>query len=256
MFTIASWNVNSIKVRLAHVLQWLTTNTADVLCIQETKSQDQNFPEHDFREAGFHVSFYGQKTYNGVAIVSRSPIECPVQGLQGFEDEQARVLSADINGIHVIDVYVPNGQSLDSPKFQYKLNWLSALNAHLKDQLASKKDVVVLGDFNIAPEDRDVYDPAEWVGHVLCSPKEREAFENLLALGFHDSFRLFDQQDKSYSWWDYRQAMFRRGLGLRIDHILVSDGLSKNCVASIIDVEPRKWERPSDHTIVAARFDL
>jgi exodeoxyribonuclease-3 len=251
---IASWNVNSLRVRLEHVLTWISTEHPDVLALQETKTKDEDFPVQAFADAGYQVAFSGQPTYNGVAIISRSAATAISTGLQDFEDEQRRVLGATIDGFRILNLYVPNGQSVESDKYQYKLDWLSALTAQLKDELNRYQRIVILGDFNIAPEDRDVHDPEEWRGKVLCSEPERKALNNILQLGFTDTFRLFKNDAGCYSWWDYRAAGFRRNRGLRIDLILASNVLKKACSAACIDIEPRRWERPSDHTPVVAEF--
>jgi exodeoxyribonuclease-3 len=247
---LATWNVNSLKVRLPHLLEWLAANSADVVCLQETKSEDKNFPEEEIRQAGYHVVFSGQKTYNGVAILSREPVSDVRCGIPNFEDEQKRVIAATLNGVRIVCVYIPNGQEVGSDKYNYKLKWLAALNKCLKEDLAKYPKLALLGDYNIAPDDRDVYDPVAWQGNVLVSEPERDAFKALLLLGLRDSFRLFDQAEKSYSWWDYRMMAFRRNMGLRIDHILISPALQ--CTSCVIDKAPRKLERPSDHTIVVA----
>ncbi len=249
---LATWNVNSLKVRLPHLLDWLDATQTGVVCLQETKLEDSKFPRAEIEAAGYRVAYAGQKTYNGVAIVSRLPIEDVQAGIPGFADEQKRVLAATVGGIRVVCVYIPNGQSLDSDKYLYKLRWLNALNAWLKDELARHPNLALLGDYNIAPEDRDVHDPAAWVGNVLVSAPEREQFQSLLGLGLADAFRLFEQPEKSFSWWDYRAAGFRRDLGMRIDHILLSPPLAGRCTAVEIDKAPRKLERPSDHTPVVA----
>lgn len=247
---LATWNVNSLKVRLPQVLDWLAENSVDVLCLQETKQQDADFPQETLLEAGYYSAFAGQKTYNGVAILSRTPaIEVQI-GIPDYDDEQKRVIAATFGDIRVVDVYIPNGQSLDSDKYQYKLGWLKALHDWLKQELVRYPKLVLLGDYNIAPEDRDVHDPAAWVGNVLVSEPERAAFQSLLALGLNDSYRLFEQADKSFSWWDYRMMGFRRNLGMRIDHILISNALAEHCKSCSIDKAPRKLERPSDHTPV------
>ena len=207
-------------------------------------------PAAELEQAGYHAVFSGQKTYNGVAIISRQPISNVQCGIPGFEDEQKRVIAATINGVRVVCVYIPNGQEVGSDKYQYKLKWLGTLTAWLRDELTRYPRLALLGDYNIAPEDRDVYDPVAWQGNVLVSEAERDAFKNLLQIGLRDAFRLFEQADKSYSWWDYRMMAFRRNMGLRIDHILVSSGLQ--CSSCIIDKTPRKLERPSDHTLVIA----
>jgi exodeoxyribonuclease-3 len=253
---IATWNVNSLKVRLPHVLDWLAKQQPDVLCLQETKIEDGNFPLEAISRAGYQALFSGQKTYNGVAILSRSVCGDVVAAVPGFADAQKRVLAATIDRVRVVCVYVPNGESVESEKYQYKLRWLAALSAWLKGEIDRFPLLTVLGDFNVAPEDRDVYDPAAWTGQVLFSAAEREAFRNLLALGLHDSFRLFDQPERSFSWWDYRMNAFRRKMGLRIDHVLLSGELATCCTACSIDVEPRKAERPSDHAPVIADLKL
>ena len=251
---LATWNVNSLKVRLPQVLDWLASHQPDVLCLQETKLEDVNFPVAEIAAAGYQVLFSGQKTYNGVAILSKAPASEAVTAIPGFVDEQKRVLAATIAGVRVINLYVPNGQSVDSDKYQYKLGWLAALTAWLADELARYPRLAVLGDFNIAPDERDVYDPNAWEGQVLFSLPEREAFRQLTGLGLADSFRLFEQPEKSYSWWDYRMNAFRRNMGLRIDHILLNPVLAETCVSCIIDKEARKAERPSDHAPVMVEF--
>ncbi|MDX8399659.1 MAG: exodeoxyribonuclease III [Gallionellaceae bacterium] len=250
---LATWNVNSLKVRLPHLLQWFETSPVDVICLQETKQQDVDFPQAELEAAGCHSVFSGQKTYNGVAIISRAPISDVQFGIPDFEDPQKRVIAATINGIRVVCVYIPNGQSLDSDKYQYKLKWLAALNSWLKEELVRFPTLALLGDFNIAPEDRDLHDPVAWAGNILVSDAERAAYQGLLQLGLRDTFRLFEQVDKSYSWWDYRMMAFRRNMGLRIDLILISDTLQ--CSSCVIDKAPRKWERPSDHTPVIAEIN-
>jgi len=253
---LATWNVNSLKVRLPQVLEWAGKHRPDALCLQETKTQDGQFPAADIQAAGYSPLFNGQKTYNGVCIVSLNPPSAPITEIPGFEDPQKRVLAATIAGVRIINIYVPNGESVEADKYQYKLRWLAALRDWLKAELARHPRLAVLGDYNIAPEDRDVHDPAAWEGKVLCSKPEREAFGNLLDLGLKDAFRLFEQPDKSFSWWDYRMNAFRRKMGLRIDHILLSEELARTCTACTIDVEPRKNERPSDHAPVVAELNL
>jgi exodeoxyribonuclease-3 len=253
---IATWNVNSLKVRLPHLLDWLVAEQPDVVCLQETKLTDENFPAEELAQAGYRVAYAGQKTYNGVAILSRLEGVDVVTGIPGFSDEQKRVLAVTVDGVRIICLYIPNGQSVDSDKYQYKLSWLYALQGWLKTELAAHSRLAVLGDFNIAPEDRDVHDPIAWAGQVLCSEPEREHFRDLLGQGLKDAFRLFEQDEKSYSWWDYRQGGFRRNLGLRIDHILLSEELAVGCKNCRIDKTPRTWERPSDHTPVIAEITL
>ena len=251
---LATWNVNSLKVRLPQVLEWVGKHRPDVLCLQETKLEDDKFPAAEITAAGYQPLFSGQKTYNGVAILSRAAGTDPVAAIPALEDPQKRVLAATINGVRVICLYVPNGESVDSDKYQYKLKWLAAFSAWLKDELARFPRLAILGDFNVAPDARDVHDPAAWEGKVLFSKPERDAFNALLAAGLRDSFRLFDQPEKSFTWWDYRMNAFRRKMGLRIDHILLSGELAKVCSACTIDVEPRKAERPSDHAPVIAEL--
>ena len=251
---LATWNVNSLKVRLPQVLDWLAAHQPDVLCLQETKLEDAKFPAAEIAAAGYQALSSGQKTYNGVAILSKTPAMDAVAAIPGFADEQKRVLAATIAGVRVVDLYVPNGQSVDSDKYRYKLGWLEALAAWLADELARHPKLAVLGDFNIAPDERDVHDPKAWEGQVLVSPPEREAFRRLVGLGLADSFRLFEQPEKTYSWWDYRMNAFRRNRGLRIDHILLSPALAGTCKSSAIDKEARRAERPSDHAPVVVEF--
>lgn len=249
---LATWNVNSLKVRLPHVLDWLTANPVDMLCLQETKLQDKDFPQAELQAAGYHCTYSGQKTYNGVAILSRAPASDVQIGIPDFHDDQKRVIAVTLNGIRIICVYVPNGQSVDSDKYHYKLAWLSALHDWLKQELTHYPKLALLGDYNIAPEDRDVHDPVAWNGNILVSEPERQQFRSLLQLGLHDSFRLFEQPEKSFSWWDYRMMAHPRNMGLRIDHILISDALVAQCKSCTIDRAPRRLERPSDHTPVVA----
>lgn len=257
---LATWNVNSLNVRLPHVLDWLRDNPVDVLCIQETKQEDSKFPYAELGAAGYQSVHAGQKTYNGVAILSRHDMTDVVHGIFDFEDAQQRVISATITDvlgkpIRVVCVYIVNGQAVDSEKYMYKMRWLDALTIWLAEELEKYSNLVVLGDYNIAPEDRDCHDPAAWVGQILVSPREREAFQRIINLGLHDSFRLFEQAEKSFTWWDYRMMGFRRNFGMRIDHILVSDALKPLCQSCVIDKTPRKLERPSDHTPVILTLD-
>ena len=252
----ATWNVNSLNVRLPHMLEWLQQAEPDVLCLQETKQEDSKFPYDALKEAGYEAVHIGQKTYNGVAILSRHPLTNIQHNIPNFADEQQRVIAANIGDIRVVCAYIPNGQAVDSDKYQYKLRWLKALHDWLQVELLAHPKLLLLGDYNIAPEDRDCHDPAAWVGQVLVSPPEREAFQRLVQLGLHDSFRLFEQPEKSFSWWDYRMAGFRRNLGMRIDHIMVSDALKAYCTEAFIDKAPRKLERPSDHTPVVLKVSL
>ncbi len=253
---IASWNVNSLRVRLEHVQEWLASAQPDVLALQEIKMVDEQFPLTEIQETGYHAVFSGQKTYNGVAILSREPATDLIKAIPNFEDEQRRVLAATVNGVRIIDLYVPNGSSLDSDKFQYKLQWLKALHAWLQEELTKYDKLVVLGDFNIAPDDRDVHDPAAWVGHNLVSPEERNIFQGLINMGLVDTFRQFEQEEAIFSWWDYRNGAFWRNNGLRIDHILASTAMSQCCQSSNVDKKPRKKKRPSDHAPVVADFLL
>jgi exodeoxyribonuclease-3 len=253
---IATWNVNSLRVRLPQLLEWLAGADVDVVALQETKLTDDAFPAEELRAAGYHSVFSGQKTYNGVALLSRAEAGAIVRDLPGYDDPQRRVLAASFGGVRVIDLYVPNGQSVGSDKFLYKLGWLRAVRDWLRAELAAHPQLLVLGDFNIAPEDRDVHDPAAWVGSVHVSPEEREALRDTLALGLVDVFRKFEQPPRSFSWWDYRAGGFRRNHGLRIDLLLASTALADRCSACTIDVEPRRSERASDHTPVIATFDI
>jgi len=252
---IATWNVNSMKVRLPHVLEWLGANNPDVLVLQEIKQVTEAFPAEALAEVGYASIANGQKTYNGVAVISRSPAVDPVFEFPNFDDPQRRVLAATIDDVRVVDLYIPNGSEVGSDKYDYKLRWLATLRDFLEDELSRHEKLVVLGDFNIAPADEDVHDAEKWGEGILCSPKEREALVKLMGLGLTDVFRTFDQPEKSFSWWDYRAAGFRRNAGLRIDLILASDVMTKCCNASYVDKEPRAWERPSDHAPVVAEFE-
>lgn len=253
---LATWNVNSIKVRLGQVLAWSAEARPDVLALQETKVPDERFPREPLENAGWHVACHGQRAYNGVAVLARAPLEDVATGIPGFDDEQARVLAVTVAGVRVVCVYVPNGEAVGSEKYDYKLRWLEALRAWLATELRRHPRLAVAGDFNVAPEPRDVHDPELWEGRVLYSEPERAAFRALLELGLCDTFRRFDQPEASYSWWDYRMRAFRRNLGLRIDHILASPALCERCTACRIDRAPRGWERPSDHAPVVADFEL
>ena len=261
-FQVATWNVNSLRVRGEQLLQWLAASGPDVVALQETKMQDPDFPHPEFTAAGYHSVFSGQKTYNGVALLSRHPMTDIVRDIPGFDDPPRRVLAATIaaplagrlGNFRVINLYVPNGQAPGSEKFAYKLRWLEALTRWLKQEAEAHPGLIVLGDFNVAPEDRDVHDPAAWVGCVHVSPEERAALAGITALGLVDAFRHFEQPEKSYSWWDYRQGAFRRSNGLRIDLILVHQQLLPRLTDCRIDVEPRRVERASDHTPVVACF--
>ena len=251
---LATWNVNSLTVRLPQVLDWLSVQTAeggmDVLALQETKTTDDKFPKAEIEAAGYHVAFFGQKTYNGVALIAKHPITEVVHNIPGFADEMARVITATVEGVRIVGAYFPNGQAPDSDKFVYKIAWLNALQAFIKDELSRHDKLVLMGDFNITWDDLDVWDPVALAGTIHCTDEERAHFKALLDLGLHDAFRLFEQAPKSYSWWDYREFAFKRNRGLRIDHILVSSALVKQVSACVIDKTPRKNGRPSDHTPV------
>ncbi|MCK9285535.1 MAG: exodeoxyribonuclease III [Rhodocyclaceae bacterium] len=251
---IATWNVNSLKVRLPHVLDWLAAQQPDALCLQETKTEDTGFPFDALAAAGYRAIHNGQKTYNGVAILSRSEPEDVLRDIPAFADAQKRVIAATVKGVRLVCVYIPNGQAVGAEKYEYKLRWLNALQDWLADEIARHPRLALLGDYNIAPEDRDVHDPVAWQGQILCSDAERAAFRKLACLGLRDAFRLFDQPEKSFSWWDYRAAGFRRNLGLRIDHILLSGPLAERCRTCLVDTAPRRLERPSDHAPVLAEL--
>ncbi|MFZ2989949.1 exodeoxyribonuclease III [Ideonella sp.] len=247
----ATWNVNSLAVRLPQLLAWLEQHPVDALVLQETKLTDDKFPEAEIRAAGYEVVFHGQKTYNGVALLSRgAPALAPVKNIPGFDDPQARVIAGTVDGVRVIGGYFPNGQAPDSDKFVYKMGWLTALREWVATELAQHPQLVLMGDFNIAPDDRDVYDPVAWAGQIHCTPEERAHFQALCGLGLHDAFRLFEQPPRLWSWWDYRNLAFRKNQGLRIDHILVSEALKTRVSACEIDKPTRKNERPSDHAPV------
>ena len=247
---LATWNVNSLTVRLPQVLAWLEANPTDALVLQETKMTDDKFPHAQFAAAGYAVQWFGQKTYNGVALISRQEAQDVVKNIPGFDDEQARVIAGTVAGIRVVGGYFPNGQEPGSEKFGYKMRWLTALEDWLKRELAEHPKLVLMGDFNIAPDDRDVYDPVAWAGQIHCTDEERGHYQKLLQLGMVDAFRLFEQAPKSWSWWDYRNLAFRKNQGLRIDHILLSTALNDTVTSCVIDKMPRKNERPSDHTPV------
>ena len=249
---LAAWNVNSLKVRLPQLLDWLDVQQPDVVCLQETKLEDVNFPQQAIADAGYAVAFHGQKTYNGVALLSRLGLDDVLCNNPHFPDPQKRLIAATVQGVRVISAYVPNGQEVGSDKYAYKLEWLDGLTRWVSERLAANPQLVVAGDFNIAPADQDVYDPAAWAGQILCSDPERAAFRSLLGLGLKDSFRLFDQPANSFSWWDYRMLGFQKNRGLRIDHILLSETLAVRCKAARISREVRKLERPSDHAPVIA----
>jgi len=256
----ATWNVNSLKVRLPQVLAWLQDNPVDALCLQELKLAHDKFPLEAFADMGYRACWAGQKTYNGVAVISRAQASDEQCNIPGFDDAQQRIIAATLpspaGDLRVISAYCPNGQSLDSDKYAYKLEWFEALRRWLAAELRRYPRLAVLGDYNVAPADEDVHDPAKWQGGVLVSGPERQAFEALLGLGLTDAFRQFPQEEKSFSWWDYRQMAFRRNAGLRIDHVLVSDALRPFCTGCVIDKQPRRNEQPSDHAPVVATFDF
>jgi len=263
---LATWNVNSLAVRLPQVLDWLSKDPvdldpsmpigsgADVLAIQETKTTDDKFPVQEFVDAGYQIAYFGQKTYNGVALISRHPLADVVKNIPGFEDDMARVISATVNGVRIIGAYFPNGQAPGTDKFEYKMLWLKALHDWIKSELVRYPKLVLMGDFNITFDARDVWDPVHLEGTIHCTDEERMHLNSLINLGFKDAFREFEQAEKNYSWWDYRQFAFKRNRGLRIDHILVSDQLRPQLTHCVIDKRPRKNERPSDHTPVIACF--
>jgi exodeoxyribonuclease-3 len=252
---LATWNVNSLAVRLPQLLDWLAANPVDAMVLQETKLTDDKFPRAELEAAGWRVAFHGQKTYNGVALLSRSDATDVVKNIPGHDDAQARVIAGTVAGVRTIGVYIPNGQAPDSEKFVYKMRWQDALREWVRSELAQHPQLVLMGDYNVAPEDRDVYDPIAWAGQIHCTPEERAQFRGLLELGMVDAFRLFEQPPKSWSWWDYRNLAFRKNQGLRIDHILVSQALQTRVSACVIDKLPRKNERPSDHAPVIVTLD-
>lgn len=251
---LATWNVNSLKVRLPHLTDWLAKTQPDIVCLQELKLEDAKFPRAELEAAGYQAAFSGQKTYNGVAILARGALSDVSAGIPGFADEQKRVIAATVGGVRSVCVYCPNGQAVGSEKYDYKLRWFAALQEYLVAEMARHSQLAVAGDFNVAPEDRDVHDPKAWEGQVHVSEPERTAWRALLGLGLKDAFRLFEQPEKIYSWWDYRMMGFRRNAGLRIDQILVSPALAQRCTACTVDKEPRKLDRPSDHAPVIAEF--
>lgn len=255
-FKIATWNVNSLRVRLPHVLTWLNDVKPDVLALQELKLADSDFPFDVIQEAGYQAVAAGQKTYNGVAILSRQVANDIITDIPDLEDPQRRVLGASIGGMRFLNLYVPNGESVTSAKYQYKLNWLTKLDAFLKQELQQHPRLIVLGDFNIAPDEIDVHDPKLWDGQVLFSKPERDALHAMLQVGFSDCFRQLNPTEKNYTWWDYRMNAFKRNMGLRIDHILASNACASECVKCYIDKAPRAWERPSDHAPLVAEFQV
>jgi exodeoxyribonuclease-3 len=251
---LATWNVNSLKVRLPHLLDWLAAREPDVMCLQETKTEDASFPLAEIQSAGYQAVYSGQKTYNGVAILARSALTDVQHGIPGFADDLKRVIAATINDVRVLCLYAPNGEAPGTDKYAYKLSWYQALTAWLAPELKKHPRLAVLGDLNIAPEPRDVHDPKRWEGKIHFSEPERAAFREVVAVGLKDAFRLFDQPEKQFTWWDYRLKAFQRGWGLRIDHILLSPQLAATCKACGIDTDPRKRERPSDHAPVIVQL--
>lgn len=251
---IATWNVNSLNVRLPHTLRWLEENQPDILALQELKLDQDKFPQADFANIGYHAAWNGQKTYNGVAILSKQPIDNICTDIPALNEPQKRIIAATINNIRVICAYCVNGESIDSDKFKYKEQWFHALRDYISHELKQNPATIVLGDFNIAPTDIDVYDPQQWQNKVLCSPQERSWFQQLLDLGLIDSLHYLHPNEAHYTWWDYRMNMFRRKLGLRIDHILISQKLVPTLQQVAVDVAARGWERPSDHAPVIAQF--
>jgi exodeoxyribonuclease-3 len=254
---LATWNINSLTVRLPQLLDWLAVNPVEAIVLQETKQTDDKFPHAELAAAGYQAHWFGQKTYNGVALLTRDGVDSTtvIKNIPGFDDDQARVIAGTlvhptVGPIRVVGGYFPNGQAPDSDKFVYKMRWLDALQQWLAQELLTHPNLVLMGDFNIAPTDADVYDPVAWAGQIHCTPQEREHFQQLLKLGMVDAFRLFEQPPKPWSWWDYRNLAFRKNQGLRIDHILVSDALKPVVSACTIDKAPRKNERPSDHAPV------
>jgi len=245
-----------MNVRQPHVIEWLQTHEPDVLVLQEIKQLTEKFPTEELRTIGYHSIASGQKTYNGVAMISKNPPSEPITDFPDYDDPQRRILACTLGDIRVVDLYIPNGSQVGSDKYEYKLAWLASLKRFLEAEVAKHQNLVVLGDFNIAPADEDVHDPEKWGEAILCSPAERKALREMLDLGLTDVFRKFEQPPKTFSWWDYRAAGFRRNAGLRIDLILCSDAMSKRCTASYVDKEPRIWDRPSDHAPVVAEFDL
>ena len=252
---IATWNVNSLSVRLPQLLEWLAAQQPDAMVLQETKLTDDKFPHQAIEDAGYQVQWFGQKTYNGVALLSKAPAGDILRNIPGFADDSARVITGTVDGLRIVGGYFPNGQAPGTDKFEYKMQWLRALRDWLREELAAHPKLVLLGDFNIAPEDRDVHDPVAWAGQIHCTDEERGHFRKLVELGLVDAFRLFEQPPKSWSWWDYRNLAFRRNQGLRIDIVLVSEALKTSVRECAIDKAPRKAERPSDHAPVWVRLE-
>ncbi|MBN8885299.1 MAG: exodeoxyribonuclease III [Rudaea sp.] len=252
---IASWNVNSLNVRMPHLTTWLNEAQPDIVALQETKTEDSKFPREAIDALGYRVAFSGQKTYNGVAILAREEPRDVITDIPGLDDPQRRILIATVGELRIADLYVVNGQDVGTEKYAYKLDWLAKVHAFLAEEIKRYPNLVVLGDFNITPDDRDIYDPVAWKEQILCSTPERDALKAIVDLGLHDTFRLFNDEAGHYSWWDYRQAGFRRNLGMRIDLVLASEALRARCRTASIDRVPRTWERPSDHTPVLLELE-
>jgi len=253
---LATWNVNSLRVRLPHLLDWLREAKPDLACLQETKTEDAHFPVDELRAAGYHAVYCGQKSYNGVAILARGGLSDVQHGIPNFPDDPKRIIAATYRDMRVVSVYAPNGQEPGSDKYAYKLKWYEAFAAWMRDELAAHPLLAAMGDYNVAPEDRDVHNPKRWEGKIHCSEPERAAFRRVIAAGLADAFRLFEQPAGEFSWWDYRLKAFERGWGLRIDEILLSPALARKCTACSIDKQPRTRERPSDHAPVIADFGI
>jgi exodeoxyribonuclease-3 len=253
---LASWNVNSLRVRLPHLLDWLRDVQPDVACLQETKTEDANFPVAELRDAGYQAVFCGQRSYNGVAILSRTEIADVAHGIPDFADDLKRCIAATVDGVRVVSLYAPNGEAPGTDKYAYKMRWYDALARWMHEEIGKREKLALLGDMNVAPEDRDVHNPKRWEGKIHVSEPERAALGTVMAVGFADAFRLFEQPEKQFSWWDYRLKAFERGWGLRIDLALLAPELAKRCTSCIIDIGPRKRERPSDHAPVVLELDL
>ena len=253
---LASWNVNSLRVRLPHLLDWLAEAKPDVACLQETKTEDANFPVAELRDAGYHAAYCGQRAYNGVAILSRTEIKDVAHGIPDFPDDPKRCIAGTVDGIRVVCLYAVNGEAPGTEKYAYKMRWYEALTRWMQQELPKRTNLALLGDMNVAPEDRDVHNPKRWEGKIHVSAPEREALRKLMDVGFADAFRLFDQAEKQFTWWDYRLKAFERGWGLRIDLVLLSPELAKRARSCTIDIEPRKRQRPSDHAPVILDLDI
>ena len=251
---LATWNVNSLRVRLGHLLEWLAQAQPDVACLQETKTEDANFPLAELRDAGYHAVYCGQRAYNGVAILARSPISDVAHGIPDFADDPKRCIAATVDAIRIVCLYAPNGEAPGTDKYAYKLRWYAALACWLRNLVATRPELAVLGDMNVAPEDRDVHDPKRWAGKIHVSEPERAALRAVIDTGLKDAFRLFAQPEKSFSWWDYRLRAFERGWGLRIDLALLGPALAQRCTGCTIDLAPRRRERPSDHAPVVVEI--